>query len=320
MASVQKEEKGKAATREGYGKGLVKAGELNKNVVALDADLACSTQSAKFGAKFPERFFNMGIAEQDMIGTASGIASCGKIAFASSFAVFATGRAYDQVRMMAYSELDVRVVGSHAGLLTGEDGASHQTIEDISLMRTIPGMTVICPADSIEAEKATLALVKHKGPVYLRLGRTKTPILFDDGYKFEIGKSVELKKGKDATIIATGSLVHKAIEAAEKLEKEKIAVRVINMSTIKPIDKKAVINAAKETKAVVTAEDHSVMGGLGSAVAEVLAENFPVPQEFIGIKDVFGESGSPEELYEKYGLTADVIIKAVKKVIKRKTK
>lgn len=318
MASVQKEEKGKAATREGYGKGLVKAGELDKNVVALDADLACSTQSAKFAAKSPERFFNMGIAEQDMIGTASGLASCGKIAFASSFAVFSTGRAYDQVRMMAYSGLNVRVVGSHAGLLTGEDGASHQTIEDISLMRTIPGMTVICPADSVEAEKATLALAKHKGPAYLRLGRMKIPILFDDNYKFEIGKSVELKSGKDATIIATGPLVHKALEAAEKLEKEGISARVINMSTIKPIDEKAIIKAAKETKAIVTAEDHNIIGGLGSAVAEVLAKNVPVPQEFVGVKDTFGESGLPDELYKKYGLTEEAIVSAVKKAIKRK--
>jgi transketolase len=306
------------ATRDGYGKGLVEAGK-NKNVVALDADLAESTRSSKFAEKYPERFFEMGISEQDMVGTAGGLAASGKIPFASSFACFITSRCFGQVRLMAaISNLNIRVVGSHAGLLTGEDGASHQALEDISLMRTLPNMTVIQPADAVEAEKAVHALVKHKGPAYLRLGRGKVPTIHDDNYKFEIGKGEVLRKGKDVTIIATGALVNEALKAADELEKQKINARVINMHTIKPIDKDTIIKAAKETKCIVTAEDHNIIGGLGSAVSEVLTENIPTPLERVGVKDKFGESGKPDELYKKYGLTDKDIIKAVNKVIGRK--
>ncbi len=306
------------ATRDGYGKGLVEAGK-NKNVVALDADLAESTRSIMFAEKYPERFFEMGVAEQDLIGTAAGLAASGKIPFASSFACFITGRSFDQVRLMAaVSKLPIRVVGSHAGLLTGEDGATHQALEDISLMRTLPNMTVIQPSDAVEAEKAVLALASYKGPAYLRLGRGKVPIIHGEDYKFEIGKGELLKKGNDVSIIASGSMVHEALKAAEELEKQKISVRVINIHTIKPIDKTIIIKAAKETGCIVTAEDHSIIGGLGSAVSEVLTENIPVPLERVGTKDTFGESGKPEELYKKYGLTPDDIIKSVKKVMGRK--
>lgn len=306
------------ATRDGYGKGLVEAGK-NRNVVTLDADLAESTRSSKFAEKYPERFFEMGISEQDMIGTAGGLAASGKIPFASSFACFVTGRAFGQIRLMAaISDLNIRVVGSHAGLLTGEDGATHQALEDISLMRTLPNMTVIQPSDAVEAEKAVLALVKHKGPAYLRLGRGKVPAIHDDNYKFEIGKGDLLRKGTDVTIIATGALVNEALKSVEELEKQKISARIINIHTIKPIDKDIIIKAAKETKAIVTAEDHNIIGGLGSAVSEVLTENIPTPLERVGVKDTFGESGTPDELYKKYGLTFNDIIKAVKKVIGRK--
>lgn len=305
------------ATRDGYGEGLVEAGK-NKNVVALDADLAESTRSIKFAEKYPERFFEMGISEQDMIGTAAGLAASGKIPFASSFACFITSRCFGQIRLMAaISNLNIRIVGSHAGLLTGEDGASHQALEDISVMRTLPNMTVIQPADAVEAKKATLALVKHKGPAYLRLGRGKVPIIHDENYKFEIGKGDLLRNGKDVTIIATGALVNEALKAADELERQKINARVINMHTIKPIDKAIIIKAAKETKYIVTAEDHNIIGGLGSAVSEVLSENIPTPLERVGVKDKFGESGKPEELYKKYGLTKENIVKVAKNLIKK---
>ncbi|MFC1690553.1 transketolase family protein [Nanoarchaeota archaeon] len=307
-----------AATRDGYGKAMCKLAS-NPNVVALDADLSCSTKSASLAKECPERFFNMGISEQNMIGVAAGIASCGKIVYASSFAVFAAERAFEQIRnSVAYSGLNVRIVGSHAGLLTGEDGASHQAIEEVGALRSVPNMTIISPADAIEAEKATMALADYEGPVYLRLGRMKTPILFDEDYKFEIGKGVQLKEGKDMTIIATGALVHRALEAAKILETENISARVINIHTIKPIDKEIIIKSAKETGAIVTAEDHNIIGGLGSAVAEVLAENHPAIIERIGVKDTFGESGSPDDLYEKYGLTEKHIAEAAKRIIKRK--
>ena len=299
------------ATRDGFGKGIVKAGE-NKNVVVLDADLAESTRSMKFGEKYPNRFFDMGIAEMDMIGTAGGLAASGKIPFACSFAVFSTGRAYAAMRLVAISELNVKIVGSHAGLMTGEDGATHQAIDDISLTRTLPGMTVIQPCDSLEAEKATLALVKHKGPAYLRLTRSKIPLITKSEDKFEIGKGKIMKQGKDVAIIATGSLVNISLEASRELKKEDIEATVINIHTIKPIDKDLIIKAAKETRAIVTAEDHNIIGGLGSAVAEVLAENYPTKIKRIGVNDQFGESGKPNELYEKYGLTKENIIKVVK--------
>jgi len=308
------------ATRDGYGKALVKIGK-DKRIVALDADLAESTRSLWFKEKYPERFFDMGISEQDLIGTAAGLAASGKIPFASSFAIFITGRAYDQIRLMAgISKLPIRIVGSHAGLLTGEDGASHQALEDVSLMRGIPGMTVIQPCDAVEAGKAVEALIKLKGPAYLRLGRGKVPVINKKNYNFKIGRGVVLRQGKDAAIIASGALVHTALEAAELLKKEKIDARVINIHTIKPIDKNLIIKAAKETKAIVTAEDHSIYGGLGTAVEEVLSENLPTAVEKVGVNDMFGESGKPEELYKKYGLTAENIIKHVKKVLGRKEK
>ena len=306
------------ATRQGYGKGLEEIGK-DKRVVALDADLSGSTKSAVFCKKYPERFFNLGVAEQDMVGTAAGLALAGKIPFASTFAVFANARAHDQVRIsVAYANLNVRVVGSHAGLLTGEDGPTHQAISDIAAMRSTPNMAVIHPADGIEAETATKYLLNHKGPVYLRLGRVKLPLIFDKNYNFKFGKGIVLKGGKDASIIATGPLVHEALKAHEELKKEKIEVKVINIHTIKPLDKDLIISSAKETNAIVTAEDHNILGGLGSAVAETLSENHPVPIEFIGVKDIFAESGKPLELYKKYGLTSNHIVKAVKKVIKRK--
>ncbi len=305
------------ATRDGYGAALVELGK-DKRIVALDADLAESTRSIKFKEKYPERFFDVGIAEQNLVATAAGLAASGKIPFASSFAVFITGRAYDQVRLNAgISHLNIKLVGSHAGLLTGEDGASHQSLEDISLMRGIPGITIIQPCDFTEAKKATIAISKYKGPVYLRLGRTKLPIINKKNYQFKIGKGVILKDGKDIAVIATGALVHTAIEAAEELKKQKISTRVINIHTIKPIDKNLILKAAKETRAIITAEDHSIMGGLGSAVSEILSENYPVKIKRIGINDKFGESGKPDELYKKYGLTKENIIKTVKKLIKK---
>lgn len=306
------------ATRQGYGKGLEEIGK-DKRVVALDADLSGSTKSAVFCKKYPERFFNLGVAEQDMVGTAAGLALAGKIPFASTFAVFANARAHDQVRVsVAYANLNVRIVGSHAGLLTGEDGPTHQAISDIATMRATPNMAIIHPADGIEAEMATKYLLSHKGPVYLRLGRVNLPLIFGKNYNFKFGKGIVLKEGKDASIIATGPLVHEALKAHEELKKEKIEVKVINIHTIKPLDKDLIISSAKKTNAIVTAEDHNILGGLGSAVSEILSENHPAPIEFIGVKDTFAESGNPSELYEKYGLTSSHIVKAVKKVIKRK--
>lgn len=309
----------KKATREGYGAGL---SEICKDdrVVALDADLSGSTKSKVVKETCPQRFINVGIAEQDMIGMAAGLALSGKIPFASTFAVFATDRAHDQIRVsIAYAKANARVVGSHAGLLTGEDGPTHQAIDDIATVRAIPNMSIIHPADFTEAREATKYLLEHVGPVYLRLGRAKLPIINDDKYKFEFGKGITLKDGKDVSIIATGPLVHEALDAAEELEKQDINARVINIHTIKPIDKDIITKVAKETGAVVTAEDHNIKAGFGSAVAEVIAESHPVPIEFIGVKDTFAESGKPMELYENFGLKSKDIVKAVKKVIKRKS-
>lgn len=303
----------KEATRDGFGKGIVKAGK-NKDVVVLDADLAESTRSIKFQEKYPERFFDIGIAEMDMIGTAAGLAASGKIPFACSFAVFSTGRAYGAMRLATIAELNVKMVGSHAGVGTGEDGATHQSIDDISLTRTLPGMTVIQPCDSLETEKATLALVNHKGPAYLRLTRSKLPIITKGKDEFIIGKGTVLRKGKDIAIIATGALVHIALEAAEELKGHDIDVGVINIHTIKPIDRELIIKAAKEAKAVITAEDHSIIGGLGSAVAELLSENYPTKIIRVGINDHFGESGTPDELYKKYNLTKENIVKKSKQL------
>ncbi|MBN1046782.1 transketolase family protein, partial [Clostridium botulinum] len=286
----------KIATREAYGKALVKLSNMNKDVVVLDADLSKSTKTADFKAAAPERFINMGIAEANMMGVASGLSTCGKIPFVSTFAMFAAGRAFEQIRnSICYPKLNVKVCATHAGLTVGEDGASHQSVEDISLMRSIPNMTVINPADAIETEAAILAVAEYKGPCYVRLGRLAVENVNDNAnYKFEIGKGVTLANGNDVTIVATGIMVKLALEAKEELAKDGIDARVINIHTIKPIDSDLLIKAAKETGAIVTAEEHSIIGGLGSAVSEVLCEEMPVPVLKVGIEDTFGESGKPE--------------------------
>ena len=307
------------ATRDAYGEALAELGETNKDVVVLDADLSGSTKTAIFAKKFPERFFNMGIAEQNMMGTAAGLAASGKIPFASTFAIFATGRAWEQVRQsIAYPKLNVKVVATHAGITVGEDGASHQSVEDIAVMRVIPNMTVIVPADGVETRKVIREIVRYKGPVYVRLSRGKSPVVLDDSYSFEIGKGVVLKDGTDVSLIACGVMVYKALQAADILGKEGVSARVINISSIKPIDADLIVRAARETGCVVTAEEHSIIGGLGGAVAEVLAENCPVPVKRVGIEDKFGTSGDADLLMELYGLTADNIAKAAREVIKRK--
>lgn len=309
----------KIATRDAYGEALKELGAANSQVVVLDADLTKSTKTSVFAKAFPTRFFNMGIAEQNLIGTAAGLAAAGKIPFASTFAIFATGRAYEQIRnSVAYPKLNVKVAATHAGLTVGEDGASHQALEDIALMRAIPNMTVIVPADAEETKQAVKCAAAISGPVYIRLGRPGVPVLFDETYKFAIGKAVTVAEGTDATIAATGIMVGIALEAAEKLQAEGIKTRVLNISTIKPIDRDALMAAAKETGAIVTAEEHNVIGGLGSAVAEVISEICPVPLMRVGVQDTFGESGTPAALLEKYGLTADDIAAAVKTVIARK--
>ncbi|MTI68188.1 MAG: transketolase family protein [Firmicutes bacterium] len=305
------------ATRDAYGEALKELAKENENVIVFDADLSKSTRTAKFKEVCPERFINVGIAEQNLIGTAAGLSTTGKIPFASTFAMFASGRAFEIIRnSVAYPKLNVKIAATHAGITVGEDGASHQSVEDISLMRSIPNMTVLNPADFFEAKKAVFKAAEYKGPVYIRLGRGKVPRIYNEDYNFEIGKGDLLKEGKDVAIIATGMMVSKALEAREKLLNEGIEARVINIHTIKPIDKEIIIKAAKETKAIVTAEEHSIIGGLGSAVTEVVSENAPIKVKRVGIKDVFGESGKADELVEKYGLTADNLIKEVKEVLK----
>jgi transketolase len=308
------------ATRDAYGKALAEIGKENYNVVVLDADLKVSTKTVGFAKAFPDRFFDMGVAEQDMVGTAAGLAAAGKIVFASTFAVFGSGRAWDQVRVsVAYTRLNVKLAVTHAGITTGEDGASHQANEDIAIMRAIPNMTVVVPSDGVETEKVIREAVKFYGPMYIRLSRPKTPVIHDDpNYHFRIGKGEVMRAGTDATIIACGLMVALALDAAELLAKEGTKVRVVNLATIKPLDAELIVNCAKETGAVVTAEEHSILGGLGGAVAEVLGENAPVPMARVGLKDTFGESGTPEELLVKYGLTAEEIARAVRSVIKRK--
>ena len=309
----------KSATREAYGLALAEFGDTY-DIVVLDADLSKSTKTETFQKKFPERFFNTGIAEGNMMSTAAGLAACGKIVFASSFAMFAAGRAFEQIRnSVCYPNLNVKIGATHAGISVGEDGATHQCLEDIGIMRTIPNIVILNPADKAESILAVEAAIKHNGPVYLRFGRLAVPEIFDrETYKFEIGKGVELISGTDATIIATGLMVPEAMQAAEELKEEGISVRVINMATIKPIDSEIIIKAAKETGAIVTAEEHNIIGGLGSAVAEVLCENSPVPMLRVGTRDVFGQSGKPAELFEIYGLTAENIKKNVKDVLKMK--
>jgi transketolase len=309
----------KIATRDAYGKALVKLGAENPRIVALDADLSKSTKTVDFKKAYPERFFNMGIAEQNLMGTAAGLAAAGKIPFASTFAVFATGRAFEQIRnSIAYTKLNVKIAATHAGLTVGEDGASHQAIADIAVMRALPNMTVIVPADGIETEQAVRAAAQYEGPVYIRLGRSGVPVLYGSDYDFKIGKASVLKEGRDAAVLATGMMVAEALKAAEELAAEGTSIRVVNISTIKPLDVDAVVAAARETGALVTAEEHNIIGGLGSAVAEALAEHSPAPLERVGVQDTFGESGKPQELLEKYGLTSTDIVKAVRKVISRK--
>ncbi|SFR03605.1 transketolase family protein [Desulfoscipio geothermicus] len=310
----------KIATREAYGKALVELGRQNPDVVVLDADLSKSTKTYDFGKNYPERFFNIGIAEQNMMGTAAGLAAAGKIPFASSFAVFATGRVYDQIRnSIAYPRLNVKIGASHAGITVGEDGASHQAVEDIALMRCLPNMTVFVPADAVETRAAVLAAAEIDGPVYIRLGRSGVPVLHDkDNFNFVPGRAITLRDGSDAAIIACGIMVSAALEAAELLAGEGLAVRVLDMHTIKPLDVDAVVEAARATGAVVTAEEHSILGGLGGAVAEALGENCPVPLRRVGVRDTFGESGKPGELLEKYGLTPAALAQAVREVLQRK--
>lgn len=310
----------KIATREAYGSALAELGSAYENVVVLDADLSKSTKTAVFAKEHPERFFNVGIAESNMMAVAAGLATCGKTVFASSFAMFASGRAYEQIRnSIAYPKLNVKIGATHAGVTVGEDGASHQCIEDIALMRAIPNMTVISPADAIEAKKAVEAAILHDGPVYLRFGRAKVPVLYDEkNYQFDLGKGIMIEDGEDATIIATGIMVNEAMQAREMLLKEGINVRVVDIHTIKPIDKDIITKAARETGAIVTAEEHNIIGGLGSAVSEVVCEKYPVPVERIGVKDKFGKSGKPDELMKDYGITNEDIKQAVISVIKRK--
>ena len=292
------------ATRDAYGEALKELGEINDKIVVLDADLSGSTKTSVFQKAFPNRFFNVGIAEQNLIGTAAGLATAGKIPFASSFAVFATGRAFEIIRnSVCYPKLNVKIAATHAGLTVGEDGASHQALEDISVMRSLPNMVVLCPADAVETKQCIFKAAEYYGPVYIRLGRAKVPVIFDENYKFEIGKGVQLREGKDVTIIATGVMVDRALKAEEG-----ISARVINMSTIKPIDKDIIIKAAKETRGIITAEEHSIIGGLGSAVAEVVAEYCPTKVIRIGTMDTFGESGDGFELLDKYGLSVENIV------------
>ncbi|OGP10498.1 MAG: transketolase [Deltaproteobacteria bacterium RIFCSPLOWO2_12_FULL_43_16] len=307
------------ATRDVYGETLAQLGESYKDIVVLDADLSGSTKTGVFAKKFPERFFNMGVSEADMMGTAAGLSTCGKIPFASTFAIFASGRAWEQVRQsIAYPKLNVKIVASHSGITVGEDGGSHQAIEDIALMRVIPNMTVIAPCDGIETRSVIQEIVKYNGPVYVRVARGKSPVVLPEDYKFTIGKGVVLRDGKDAAIIANGLMVSHALEAAEMLKKEGLHIRVINMSTIKPIDRDLIIKAAKETRAIVTAEEHSIIGGLGEAVAGAVAEECPVPVKKVGIQDKFGQSGLAEELLAHYGLMPKDIAEAVKEAIKKR--
>lgn len=310
----------KIATREAYGKTLAMLAVEKDNIVVLDADLSKSTKTADFKKVAPERFFNMGIAEGNMMAVAAGISTCGKVVFASTFAIFAAGRAFEQIRnSICYPRLNVKVCATHSGITVGEDGASHQSVEDISLMRSIPNMTVISPSDAVETEAAIRAVADMKGPCYVRLGRSAVPVINDNPeYKFEIGKGVTLREGKEATIVATGIMVDAALEAYNLLVEKGIKVRVLNIHTIKPIDTEILVDAARQTGVIITAEEHSIIGGLGSAVCEVVSERHPVPVIRVGLKDTFGESGKPAELLKAYGLTAEDIVKAVMKGLQLK--
>jgi len=298
-------------TRETYGEVLAEMGRVNPNIVVLDADLSSSTMTKFFAKECPERFFNMGVSEQDMMGTAAGLALAGKIPFASTFAVFASGRAWEQVRQaIAYPNLNVKIVASHGGISVGEDGASHQMTEDLALMRVIPNMRVLIPADGMEMKAMMKVIVAAPGPFYVRTSRMKFPILYDDNLSFKVGRGSILRQGTDLSIIAAGYMVHASIQAADILKEKGLSVRVVNMSSIKPIDEDLIVSCARETKAIITAEEHSIVGGLGSAVSEVLAERYPALLKRIGIRDTFCSSGTATDLFEYYGLTAENIAQA----------
>lgn len=309
----------KTATRDAYGKALVELGESDKKIIVLDADLAAATKTGMFKKAHPEKFVDCGIAEGNMMGVAAGLATAGYTVFASSFAMFAAGRAFEQVRnSIGYPHLNVKIGATHAGISVGEDGASHQCCEDIALMRSIPGMVILNPADDVEARACVLAAAEHDGPVYMRFGRLAVPRVFDENYKFQIGKGAVLKEGTDVTIIATGLMVNEALMAAEKLADEGISARVVNMATIKPIDRDIIVDSAKKTGVIVTAEEHNIIGGLGSAVAEVVCETVPVPVLRVGVNDVFGKSGPAVQLLHEFGLDADNIAAKAKEAVKLK--
>lgn len=303
----------KIATRQSYGEALKQLGEENENIVVLDADLSTATKTDLFAKEFPNRFFDMGIAEQDMIGTAAGFATCGKIPFASTFAVFAAGRAYDQIRnSVCYPNLNVKICATHAGITVGKDGATHQMLEDIAMMRTLPNIQVFSPSDDVQTKFIIKEISKLQGPCYVRLSRLATPVIYDEDEKFELGKAKQIGKGEDATIFATGVCVAESLKAKEELDKQGIYVRVVDVHTIKPIDKETIIRCAKETKKIITVEDHSVIGGLGSSICEVLAEEYPTKVTRLGIQDTFGKSGNAIELMKYFKIDAEAIIKAVR--------
>jgi transketolase len=307
------------ATRDAYGETLVELGAENSAVVALDADLSGSTKTGIFAKKFPERFFNMGIAEANMVGTAAGLAAVGKIPFVSTFAIFAVGRAWEQVRQsVAYPKANVKIVATHGGVTVGEDGGSHQSVEDIAIMRAVPNMTVIVPADGVETRGAIRAAAAYKGPVYIRLGRNKVATIFPTDHTFEIGKGCELRQGTDMTFVTTGLMTAAALTAAETLAAEGISARVVHIATIKPLDRDIILQAARETGAIVTAEEHSIIGGLGGAVAELLVEEYPVPVRRIGVQDRFGTSGKAEELLKYFGLTPEDLAEAGREIVRKK--
>ena len=305
----------KIATRQSYGEKLTQLGKINKDIVVLDADLATATKTELFKKEFPNRFFDMGIAEQDMISTAAGMATCGKIPYASTFAMFAAGRTYDQIRnSVCYPNLNVKICATHAGVSVGEDGATHQMLEDIGMMRALPNMTVMSVSDDVETKWAVEEISKLNGPVYLRLCRLASPVIYEENQKFEIGKGIQIGEGTDATVIATGLMVSEAIKAKEELEQKGINIRVVDIHTIKPIDRELIVKCAKETKRIVTIEDHSIIGGLGTAVCEVLSEEYPCKVTRLGMQDTFGKSGKAEKLLEYFGLDKNGIIKEIEKM------
>jgi transketolase len=309
----------KIATRDAYGETLVELGRENPNIVVLDADLSKSTKTILFAKAFPDRHFNFGIAEANMISTAAGLATCGKIPFASSFAVFASGRAWEQVRMsVCYPELNVKIVATHGGITVGEDGASHQANEDVAIMRALPAITLIVPADAVETRKAVRAIAEYVGPVYMRLGRTAVPVIFDESYDFIIGRSVVMRPGDDVSVFACGIMTAQALEAADALAAEGISAEVVNVSTIKPLDVETVLGSVRKTNCAVSAEEHNIIGGLGSAIAEALIDAYPVHMERVGVSDTFTESGKPAELLKKYGMTAEDIASAARLAIQHK--